>query len=94
MTAILKEEPPELTPRVRNCRRRSIGSCGIAGKAPAQRFQTAHDLVFALEALTGSNTCQWWLPPQSSPPHHNAAFTSARVAWTVTAIAAAAPSLR
>src|SRR5262249_16116365 len=55
MTAILKEEPPELSETsfkfslplekiVRRC----------LEKQPARRFQTASDLAFALESLSGS----------------------------------------
>jgi hypothetical protein len=57
MTAILKEEPPELT---------DTGWQGPIGlqrilsrcleKAPERRFQSASDLAFAIEALSGSGT--------------------------------------
>ena len=57
MTAILKEEPPELT---------DTGWQGPAGlpkilsrcleKSPERRFQSASDLAFAIEALSGTAT--------------------------------------
>lgn len=57
MTAILKEEPPELT---------DAGWMGPAGlpkivsrcleKDPNRRFQSASDLAFAIEALSGTGT--------------------------------------
>jgi hypothetical protein len=57
MTAILREDPPELTgsqiaqaPAVD----RIIRHC--LEKNPAERFQTARDVAFALEALSGSAT--------------------------------------
>jgi eukaryotic-like serine/threonine-protein kinase len=57
MTAILKEEPPELTgtnptvsPGVDRIARRCLE------KEPAQRFQSAADLGFALEALSGTTS--------------------------------------
>ena len=52
MTAILKEEPPELTASHRICRPGSSGSCGTASRrSPEERFQSARDLAFDLEAL-------------------------------------------
>src|SRR5271163_562513 len=55
MTAILKEDPPELnemehpvSPGLERIMRRCLE------KQPEQRFQSAKDLAFALEALTGT----------------------------------------
>jgi serine/threonine protein kinase len=56
MTAILKEEPPELTPTNPNFSpglERVLRRC--LEKEPEQRFQSASDLAFAIEALTGSS---------------------------------------
>ncbi len=57
MTAILKEDPPDLTelphpvsPGLERIVRRCLE------KQPEQRFQSAKDLAFALEALTSSRT--------------------------------------
>jgi eukaryotic-like serine/threonine-protein kinase len=57
MTAILKEDPPELTdmshpvaPGLERILRRCLE------KQPEQRFQSAKDLAFALEALSGTSS--------------------------------------
>ena len=56
MTAILKEEPPELparaelTPALASIVRHAIE------KQPAERFQSARDIAFALQSLSGSGT--------------------------------------
>jgi dipeptidyl aminopeptidase/acylaminoacyl peptidase len=56
MTAILKEEPPELperaelTPALTSIVRHAIE------KQPAERFQSARDIAFALQSLSGSGT--------------------------------------
>lgn len=55
MTAILKEEPPELpqtTPNSSPGLERVVRRC--LEKEPEQRFQSASDLAFAIEALSGS----------------------------------------
>ncbi len=57
MTAILKEDPPELdeaTQPVSPGIQRIISRC--LEKKPEQRFQSAKDLAFALEAITGTGT--------------------------------------
>jgi hypothetical protein len=56
MSAILKEEPPELSESARNvppALERMVRHC--LEKNPAQRFQSAGDLAFNLEALTDSS---------------------------------------
>ncbi len=57
MSAIVKEEPPELTETNRNvppALERIVRHC--LEKNPAERFHSAHDLAFDLEALTGIST--------------------------------------
>ena len=56
MSAILKEEPAELSETARNvppALERMVRHC--LEKNPAQRFQSAGDLAFNLEALTDSS---------------------------------------
>jgi Tol biopolymer transport system component len=76
MTAILNEEPPDLS-RVRldvpPALERIVRHC--LEKNPNQRFQSARDVAFALEALSGSDAStgqttaaapvvrRWWLVP-------------------------------
>jgi hypothetical protein len=55
MTAILKDDPPDLTglrPDVAPALERIVRHC--LEKNPAERFQSARDVAFALEALSGS----------------------------------------
>jgi hypothetical protein len=55
MNAILKEDPPDLTltnSRLPPAVNRIVRHC--LEKAPGERFQSARDLAFALEALSGS----------------------------------------
>lgn len=57
MSAILKEEPPELSETARNvppALERIVRHC--LEKNPAQRFQSASDVAFSLEALTEIST--------------------------------------
>ena len=56
MSAILKEDPPEISDtkkKVSPAAERLIRRC--LEKAPEERFQSARDLAFALEALSGSS---------------------------------------
>ncbi|MFZ1615317.1 MAG: protein kinase [Holophaga sp.] len=54
--AIMKEEPPEVDPSLKwpPLLERVLHSC--LAKEPSGRFHSAHDLAFALEATTGSDT--------------------------------------
>jgi Tol biopolymer transport system component len=57
MNAILKEDPPEISSATRTispARERLIRRC--LEKAPEERFQSARDLAFALDALSGIST--------------------------------------
>src|SRR5450755_436679 len=73
MNAILKEDPPELDPlqlKVSPAMNRIVRHC--LERNPANRFQSARDLAFALGALSGSDSTaslaatstsrsRWWL---------------------------------
>jgi len=55
MTAILKEDPPEIAPGdsgTSSALQRIVQHC--LEKKPAERFQSARDIAFALQALSGS----------------------------------------
>jgi serine/threonine protein kinase len=57
MTAILNEDPPSIsqtTPNTPPALQRVVHRC--LEKSPEQRFHSAHDLAFALEALSDSGT--------------------------------------
>ena len=56
MTAILREDPPEFggDPVHAPCRRSRASSSHCLEKRPAERFQSARDLAFALRSLAGS----------------------------------------
>src|SRR5215510_13440166 len=57
MTAILKEEPEELSasnPNINSALERIVNRC--LEKKPERRFHSAHDLGFALESLSGSTS--------------------------------------
>ena len=57
MTAVLKEDPPELSDPLRTVSPaldRTVRRC--LEKNPEQRFQSARDLSFALSALSGTDT--------------------------------------
>ncbi len=57
MTAILKEDPPDLVEtnqKISPAIERVVSHC--LEKSPAQRFQSARDLAFALGALSGSES--------------------------------------
>ena len=70
MSAILKEDPPELSETGRNvppALARIVNHC--LEKSPAQRFQSASDVAFALEALTDvSGTAKSGVHPISIGP--------------------------
>jgi len=85
MTAILREEPPELTvsgwhgpPGLQRILERCLE------KQPRQRFQSASDLAFAIESLSGSGTSQTSavaaIPPSS-------AMRKPAWVWAVAAVA-------
>jgi Tol biopolymer transport system component len=81
MTAILKEDPPELTDTMQPVSpglERIIRRC--LEKQPDQRFQSAKDLAFALEALSGTTTSKTLAaapPPEKSKSQHWFAIAAA-----------------
>src|SRR5262249_15328581 len=83
MNAILKEEPPELgetnakiSPQLEKIVRRCLE------KQERQRFQSAYDLGFALEALSTSSGTRLEAP-SASPSR---LFDQAKLAWIVAAL--------
>ncbi len=64
MTTTLREEPPELPASVPPALSRLVRRC--LEKRPEERFRSAHDLAFALEALAESASTPWQgaLPPE------------------------------
>jgi len=82
MTAILKEDPPELTTPssigVSPALQRIVGRC--LEKNPAARFHSAGDLAFALDALSTSGSGATTSVAAARP-------RSSRFAWIVTAAA-------
>src|SRR5262245_4750235 len=83
MNAILKEEPPELgetnakiSPQLEKLVRRCME------KRPERRFHSAHDLGFALEALSSPSGTRLETP-SASPSR---LFGQARLAWIVAAL--------
>jgi serine/threonine protein kinase len=69
MTAILRGEPrdpSELNPSVPSALDRIVQRC--LEKAPEQRFHSAHDLAFAIEAVSGSSRGVASMGPLTSSP--------------------------
>jgi Tol biopolymer transport system component len=74
MTAILRQEPPELPDHVPAAVRQIVHRC--LEKKPEERFQSARDLAFALRHLTGSSVAAVEMPP----PHTRRFRTRAWIA--------------
>ena len=89
LNAILKEDPPELT-SVRADLPPSIDRIvrHCLEKNPAERFQSARDVIFALEALSGSSASSSAV--SAVVPAARSPLSGARPAWAVAAIATAA----
>ncbi len=91
MNAILKEDPPELTAmntRAPQGLERLIRRC--LEKQPEQRFHSAHDLGYALEALSTSSGAQPESQSEASPASMGLwrLLKDARLAWIVTGMLA------
>jgi Tol biopolymer transport system component len=78
MTAARPDLPPALDRIVRHC----------LEKNPAERFQSARDVIFALETLTGSSASGSALPAVA--PAARGRLTPARLGWAVAATATSA----
>jgi eukaryotic-like serine/threonine-protein kinase len=83
LNAILKEEPPELTnsnPNIAPALERVVWHC--LEKSPERRFQSASDVAFALESLSGvaSHPSQQTLAGLSTLPSARI-FTRERLMW-------------
>jgi len=88
MTAILKEDPPDLPLVERHIPAafgRIVDRC--LEKAPSARFQSATDLAFALEALSPHSDRPEIAEPVAEPP---ARRSRERIAWVVAALSSAA----
>jgi serine/threonine protein kinase/Tol biopolymer transport system component len=93
MTAILKDEPPDLSntnTRINPQLEKIVQRC--LEKKPERRFQSASDLAFALEALStpsGSQSIAPAMPPATTNRAGLVRFrllANARVAWTAATI--------
>ncbi len=72
MTAILKDDPPELTgtrAEISPALNRIIRHC--LEKNPVERFQTARDVAFALTSLSGSQVLSGVAPAATSAPRRS-----------------------
>jgi Tol biopolymer transport system component len=84
MTAILKEDPPEIDPTahpVPAALQRILYRC--LEKAPAERFQSARDLAFALSSAGESSTSASGIAVEAAAPAQPA--TGQRRAWALAA---------
>jgi len=90
MNAILKEEPPELAESGLNVSpglERIVRRC--LEKTPERRFQSASDLAFAIEALSGVSSSKTAQPAVAAPSifRRRAAWITAALLLAVAAIA-------
>ncbi len=84
LNAILKEEPTELSasnPNIAPGLERVVWHC--LEKSPERRFQSASDVAFALESLSGvtSHPSQQTLPAVSPPVSSPSRWTRERLVW-------------
>jgi serine/threonine protein kinase/Tol biopolymer transport system component len=86
MTAILKEDPADLPAAERHippALARIVGRC--LEKSPGARFQSTHDLAFALDALPIQSGAHTIVEQTGASPK----ALGERLAWTIAAVAAA-----
>ena len=91
MTAVLKEDPPELSGPVRavsSTLDRIVRRC--LEKNPEERFQSARDLSFALSALSGSETSAAARVPTAAAVGRTRLFPWAAAGLAMVAVAAVA----
>jgi eukaryotic-like serine/threonine-protein kinase len=90
MTAVLKDDPPELSGPVRpvsSTLDRIVRRC--LEKNPEERFQSARDLSFALSALSGSETGVAARTASAAAPGRKRLLSRAAVGLAMLAVAAA-----
>ena len=83
MFAIVKEDPPELASARAALPPRIVRHC--LEKSPAERFQSARDVAFALEALSGSGIVSSSGATQAETPsrrHHGRRVWLAVAMWS------------
>ena len=80
MAAILKEDPPEPLPVGRPARARAHRGA-LSGKTREARFQSARDLAFALEVLSGTTAAA--MPATVATQRRGAGVTALGVAVVV-----------
>ena len=90
MTAILKEEPPELSetnPKINLQLEKVVRRC--IEKTPERRFHSAHDLGFALESLAAPSTSSQSLSTQESRPtlSQSRILNRGNLGWAIAAVA-------
>ena len=88
MTAVLREEPPETKleeAAIPSAYQDIVKHC--LEKDPENRFQSAKDLAFALQTLSGSS------PVRIAPPSRAKARTTPVLPWALAALLAAATVL-
>lgn len=89
MSAIVKEEPPELTETNRNvplALERLVRHC--LEKSPSERFQSAHDIAFDLQMLSGQTSSAARVTPISEPRFRKWSRPAAATAVIIAALLA------
>ena len=88
LAAVLRDDPPSLPPAVPTSLQRIVQRC--LEKAPAQRYQSAADLAFSLEAFGGSGVSGAATPVPETPQPIRRRQLGAAILTSVIAVAAAA----